>query len=68
MHKGCTSAGTDARICGTVRARVKHVIDKGRGKAHSPRGKGGGVEEKNNSPRRTIVTVCIKHISYTSPR
>ena len=30
-HKGCTSAGTDARVGGTVRARVRHVIDRGRG-------------------------------------
>ena len=30
-HKGCTSAGTDARIGSTVKARVRHVIDRGRG-------------------------------------
>ena len=29
-HKGCTSAGTDARIDGTVKARVGRVIDRGR--------------------------------------
>ena len=29
-HKGCTSAGTDACIDGTVKARVRHVIDRGR--------------------------------------
>ena len=28
-HRGCTSAGTDARVDGTVRARVRHVIDRG---------------------------------------
>ena len=30
-HKGCTSAGTDACVDGTVRARVRHVIDRGGG-------------------------------------
>ena len=30
-HQGCTSAGTDARVGGTVKARVRHVIDKGGG-------------------------------------
>ena len=30
-HKGCTSAGTDARVGSTVRVRVRHVIDKGGG-------------------------------------
>ena len=29
-HKGCTSAGTDARVGSTVRMRVRHVIDRGR--------------------------------------
>ena len=28
VHQGCASAGTDARICSTVRARVKCVIDR----------------------------------------
>ena len=32
-HKGCTSAGTDARIGSSVKARVRHVIDRGRGRA-----------------------------------
>ena len=31
VHKGCTSVGTDARVYSTVRARVKHVIDRGGG-------------------------------------
>ena len=30
-HKGCTSAGTDVRVGSTVKARVRHVIDRGRG-------------------------------------
>ena len=30
-HKRCTSAGTDARIGSTVKARVGHVIDRGGG-------------------------------------
>ena len=30
-HKGCTSAGTDARVGSTVRVRVRHVIDRGGG-------------------------------------
>ena len=29
--KGGTSAGVDARISSTVRARIKHVIDRGEG-------------------------------------
>ena len=29
-HKRCISTGTDARIGGTVKVRVKHVIDRGR--------------------------------------
>ena len=36
-HKGCTSASTDARVDGTVRARVRHVIDK---KGGGGRGRG----------------------------
>ena len=55
MHKGCTSVGTDARICSTVRARVKHVIDRGGG-AQSTR-QGEGIEKKISSPRRTVITV-----------
>ena len=35
-HKGCTSAGADARVNGTVGARVRHVIDR-RGGAQSAR-------------------------------
>ena len=31
-HKGCTSAGTDARTEGTVKVRIGHVIDRGRRK------------------------------------
>ena len=55
MHKGCTSVGTDARISSTVKARVKHVIDRGRRRiAHKVRGE--GIEEKNNSSRRTVIT------------
>ena len=30
-HRGCTSAGTDARVGSIVRARVRHVIDRGEG-------------------------------------
>ena len=30
-HSRCTSAGTDAHVYGTVRVRVRHVIDRGRG-------------------------------------
>ena len=30
-HKGCTSASTDARVGGTVRVRIGHVIDRGGG-------------------------------------
>ena len=37
MHRGRASAGTDARINGTVVVRVKHVIDRGRGSAQSAR-------------------------------
>ena len=29
-HSRCTSAGTDAHVYGTVRVRVRHVIDRGR--------------------------------------
>ena len=32
MHRGCASAGTDARVNGTVAVKVKHVIDRGRGR------------------------------------
>ena len=28
-HRGCTSTGTEARANGTVRVRVRHVIDRG---------------------------------------
>ena len=35
--EGCTSAGTDARVEGTVEARVKHVIDRGGSGAQSAR-------------------------------
>ena len=28
-HKGCASTGTDAHIDGTVKVRVRHVIDRG---------------------------------------
>ena len=31
VHKGGTSAGVDARVGSTVKARVKHVIDRGEG-------------------------------------
>ena len=31
MHKGGTSIGVDARVGSTVKARVKHVIDRGEG-------------------------------------
>ena len=37
VHKGCTSAGTDAHVGSTVKARVRHVIDRGKG-AHGPQG------------------------------
>ena len=63
MHRGCTSAGTDARICSTVRARVRHVIDRREGaqSARQRRGPGyseggEGIEKKNNSPGRTVIT------------
>ena len=36
-HKRCTSAGTDARIGGTIRVRVRCVIDRG-GEGHSLQG------------------------------
>ena len=36
VHKGCASAGTDARVGSTTRARVRHVIDRG-GSAQSAR-------------------------------
>ena len=36
-HERCTSVGTDACVDGTVRVRVKHVIDR-RGEEHSPQG------------------------------
>ena len=29
-HKGCISTGTDARVGGTMKVRVRHVIDRGR--------------------------------------
>ena len=38
VHKGCALVGTDARISGTVKVRVRHVIDRGRGGAHGPQG------------------------------
>ena len=63
MHRGCTSAGTDACIYSTVRARVKHVTDRRRtvreakeGSVVWRRGGGEGIERKNNSPRRTVIT------------
>ena len=28
-HNGCASTGTDAHIDGTVKVRVRHVIDRG---------------------------------------
>ena len=28
VHRGCTSAGTDARACSSVGARVRRVIDR----------------------------------------
>ena len=31
VHKGCASAGTDARVKGTVGVRVRHAIDRGGG-------------------------------------
>ena len=31
VHKGCASAGTDARVTGTVGVRKRHVIDRGSG-------------------------------------
>jgi hypothetical protein len=50
VHRGCTSAGTDARVCSTVRARVRHVIDRGGGctvcKASCP---SLGIGRKSNS-------------------
>ena len=30
-HKECTSTGTDARIDGMVKVRVRHIIDRGGG-------------------------------------
>jgi hypothetical protein len=32
VHRGCASAGTDACVNGTVVVKVKHVIDRGRGR------------------------------------
>ena len=29
-HRGCTLAGTDAHVDGIVKARLRHVIDRGR--------------------------------------
>ena len=43
-HKGCTSASTDACIDGTVRVRVRHVIDREGGGGHSPH----GIERREN--------------------
>ena len=37
-HKGCTSASTDAHVDGTVRARVRLVIDREGGGGHSSHG------------------------------
>ena len=31
-HNGCASAGTDARVNSTVKARVRRVIDRGEGR------------------------------------
>ena len=31
VHKGCTSAGTGTHVDGTVKARVRHVVDRGGG-------------------------------------
>ena len=68
-HGGCTSAGTDTQIGGTVRARVRHVRDRGGGGAQSTRcrvkgrvsvqlGEGGiDRREKNSSPRCTVITI-----------
>ena len=36
-HERCTLVGTDARVDGTVRVRVRCVIDR-RGEEHSPQG------------------------------
>ena len=36
-HRGCTSAGTDACVDGTVRVRIGHVVDRGGGGAQSTR-------------------------------
>ena len=36
-HKGCTSAGTDVRVDGTVKARVRHAIDRGEGSRSAQR-------------------------------
>ena len=49
MHRGCTSTGTDAHVGRTIRARVRHVIDKGEG-AQSAR----HHRERGRSVRNTV--------------
>ena len=63
VHKGGTSAGVDACVGSTVKVRVKHVIDRGGGAQSTRQGRsswygegGEGIEKKNNSPRRTVIT------------
>jgi hypothetical protein len=62
VHRGHASAGTDARIDGIVAVRVKHVIDRGRGRCTVHKGASLDAKErrgrvkKNNSPRCTVIT------------
>ena len=51
-HKGCSSAGTDACVGSTVRARIRHVIDRGEG-TQSARHLGN--KEQRENVRGTVV-------------
>ena len=44
-HRRCTSVGTDARIYSTVRARIRHVIDRKEGRTVR-KARGGNRGEK----------------------
>jgi hypothetical protein len=53
VPRRCTSAGTDAHVCSTVKVRVKHVIDRGGGAQSARQGRsswygegGEGIEKK----------------------
>ena len=49
-HKRCSSVGTDARLGGTVRVRVRCVIDR-RGEGHSLQGI---IEERKENVHSTV--------------